>query len=349
MGNHDIVVIGASAGGLEALQELVRALPRAIPASIFAVVHLPYWAESNLARILSRNGSLPARQAQNGELIQRGHIYVAPADHHLILENNRTVVVHGPKENRSRPAIDPLFRSAAIAYGTRVIGVLLSGNLDDGSSGMWQIKHRGGLTVIQDPRQTRFPGMVENALASVQIDHVVALEKMAPLLLRLIKTDTPRPGPTRTSASKHMLIEQKIAKMEDNAQDIYKLGKPSSYVCPECSGTLFEIREGKMERYRCRTGHAYTEGSLIAEQATATEDALWTAMRALREQADLMKGRAGEHPGNSALRKRFNELSKQAEEQAIQVRNIIEKNGKALAGLRDNTEAPGPNGPKIKR
>lgn len=295
------------------------------------VVHLSAQGESRLASILSRAGSLPARQASNGERIEPGRIYVPPPDRHLLLEDGRTVVVRGPKENRSRPAVDPLFRSAAIGCGPRTIGVLLSGNLDDGTAGLWQIKRCGGLAVVQDPKEARFPGMVESALGNVQVDHVVALKDMAALLERLVESPAVWPG--RDSALQGMSIEHRIAKMEDNARDIYEIGKPSAYVCPECGGTLFRIQEGKPKRYRCRTGHAYSEATLIAEETSATEDKLWAGMRALREYADLLKRQAKEHDREAAHSKRLLEVAAQAEDQANQIREIIAKNGRALEDL----------------
>jgi two-component system chemotaxis response regulator CheB len=336
MAHPDIVVIGASAGGVEALQQLVSTLPAALPASVLVVVHVPAWSKNNLAAVLARAGTMPVQQATNGEEIQRGRVYVARADHHLLIEEDRTLVVRGPKENRFRPAVDPLFRSAAIGYGPRAIGVLLSGSLDDGTAGLWQIKRRGGLAVVQDPRDAQFPGMVASALANVEVDHVVPLKEMAALLEKLV--NTPAPAADRERVSKDMSIEQRIAKMEDNAEDIHELGDPSAYVCPECQGTLFRIRDGKPERYRCRTGHAYSARTLIAEDASATEDALWAGMRALREHADLLKQQAEEQAEGSTDRERLLKLAEQAKRQAKQIREMIRDNGRGTEALKEGSK-----------
>jgi two-component system chemotaxis response regulator CheB len=232
MANHDIIVIGASAGGVEALKELVRMLPAQLPAAIFVVLHVSPTIDSNLGTILSRAGTIPAVNAENDKPFQHGRIYVAVADFHLLLENDRMVLVRGPRENRHRPAIDPLFRSAALAHGPRVIGVVLSGVLDDGSIGLWQIERRGGLAVVQDPKDARFADMPRNALDNVDVDYCEPLERLGPLLVRLVKSKAPA-MPKHNASQCH---EPRFVKMEDTIQDICKLRTPSAYVCPECAG-----------------------------------------------------------------------------------------------------------------
>ena len=185
MPTRDIIVIGASAGGIEALMELSAQLPPDLPVSIFAVVHLPSEYPSELASILSRSGRLPAVQASPGEIYCPGHIYVAPPDQHMLLERNRIQLWRGPKENRHRPAINALFRSAAVSHGSRVAGVVLSGALDDGTTGLWWVKKHGGVTVVQDPAEARFPEMVYNALEHVEIDHILPIKKMGELFVSL--------------------------------------------------------------------------------------------------------------------------------------------------------------------
>jgi two-component system, chemotaxis family, protein-glutamate methylesterase/glutaminase len=186
--------------------------------------------------------------------------------------------------------------------------------------------------VVQDPAEARFAGIPENALSHVAVDHVVPIQEMGPLLIDLVKAPVRMPG--KRQIPKSMMIEQKIARMADNSQDIYEIGQPSVYVCPECSGTLFQAREGKLRRYRCRTGHAYSEATLLAERAGATEEALWAAMRALREQGDLLEGRAREQPRGSEESKRWSDLAERARQQANQVRQIIENSGKGVAALK---------------
>jgi two-component system chemotaxis response regulator CheB len=182
---HDIIVIGASAGGVEALQELVRVIPQNLPAAVFVVVHLAAWAPTLLPLLLSRKGALPAQSPNSDELIQPGRIYVAPPDHHMILEDGRVHLWRGPKENLHRPAINTLFRSAAVEHRQRVVGVILTGLLDDGSAGLWWIKRYGGVTVVQDPAEALYPDMVRSALEYVSVDYVVRLSGMGMLLLEL--------------------------------------------------------------------------------------------------------------------------------------------------------------------
>jgi two-component system chemotaxis response regulator CheB len=184
---RDIIVVGASAGGVEALISLVTGLPPDLPAAIFVVLHMPPWARSELPKILSSNGPLPARLAGDNQPFVSGQIYIAPPDHHLLLEKGCTLLWRGPRENRARPAINSLFRSAAGAYGSRVTGVVLSGALDDGSAGLWWIRRQGGAAVVQDPSDAAFPDMPQNALKYVDTAYVAGISEIGPLLARLAR------------------------------------------------------------------------------------------------------------------------------------------------------------------
>ena len=217
MPKHDIIVIGASAGGIEALIELFSVLPQDLPAAVFVVCHLSPQSEGVLPAALSRNGNLRAVNATDREQIIPGRVYVAPPDHHLLVEPGFVRVTQGPKENRFRPAIDPLFRSAAYAYGPRVIGVVLTGALDDGTAGLWAIKERGGLAIVQDPDDALFPSMPLSALTNVQVDYRVPLSEIAPLLVRLVSEPA---GEEEVQAmSDNMGIEVKVA-AEDKLSDM---------------------------------------------------------------------------------------------------------------------------------
>jgi two-component system chemotaxis response regulator CheB len=185
MVGHDIITIGASAGGWEALQELIHYLPEDLPAAIFIAMHMPPYSASVVPDLLTRRGPFPALHPKKGEVIRAGRIFVAPPDHHLLVHRNFVRTVQGPKENKARPAIDPLFRSAAVAYGPRAVGVLLSGKLDDGSAGLRAIKRRGGVTIVQDPAEAAYPDMPRNALTHVEIDHCLRVAEMPSLLERL--------------------------------------------------------------------------------------------------------------------------------------------------------------------
>ena len=289
----NIIVIGASAGGLEALRALVGGLPKDFSASLFIVLHTSPEAPGLLAGILDRSGPLPAVKAKDKERIRPGNIYVAPPDHHLVIEPGLVRVTQGPKENRFRPAIDPLFRSAAQVYGPRTVGVILSGYQDDGTAGLITIKQLGGTAIVQDPRDALVPYMPESALAHVNVDYCVSLEEIAPLLLRLATVAVEDEG--EFQVPKEVQIEVNIAK-EQSAIDagVLTLGQPSNYACPECHGVLLQVKDDKLFRFRCHTGHAYSIESLMADITEKMEDALWNTIRAF-EEGELFMRKAAEH------------------------------------------------------
>jgi two-component system chemotaxis response regulator CheB len=295
MAGKDIIVIGASAGGVEALRTLAAALPGDLPATVFVVQHSSPDAPSVLPLILDRAGALPARHPRDGDPFERGHIYIAPPDHHLLLAPEGVLrVTRGPKENRFRPAVDPLFRSAARAYGTRVVGVVLTGGLDDGTAGLLAIKQRGGTAVVQDPYDARVSSMPLSAVTHVKVDHCLPLVEIAPLLVRLAgETEAERGVPV----SDELDIEVKIA-LENNAVDagVLGLGAPSSYACPDCHGVLLRLKGAGPMRFRCHTGHAYTADSLLAGVTENIDDSLWSSIRAL-EEAEMLLRRLAEHLG----------------------------------------------------
>ncbi|MEJ7617801.1 MAG: chemotaxis protein CheB [Pyrinomonadaceae bacterium] len=285
---RDIVVVGASSGGIEALRTLVGGLPNDFPASLFVVLHVAPQSPGILADILERAGRLPAANARNGERMRPHRIYVASPDHHLVLEPGVVRVTRGPRENRFRPAVDPLFRSAAQVYGPRVTGVILTGGLDDGTAGLWAVKRLGGVAVVQDPQEALAPSMPESALRHVQVDYCLPLAQIAPLLVRLASEPMTEKGAQQVS--EEMDIEVKIAK-EDKALDIgvLKLGAPSHFTCPECHGVLLQLKEGERVRFRCHTGHAYSLDSLLAEIEEMIEESLWSSIRSIDENVMLLQ------------------------------------------------------------
>ena len=283
---RDIVVIGGSAGSVEAVITLARGLPADFPASIFLVIHRGDDGPSLLAELLDRAGPLPAVSAEENQPIERGTIYVVPVDRHLLVGRNHMHVRRGPRENRMRPAVDPLFRSAAAHCSTRVIGVVLSGNLDDGTAGLRAIKRCGGIAVVQQPDDAACPSMPMSALEHVDVDHVVASADLPELLVRLVA----EPRPPEVEAPRDVRIEALIAAQElTTVADQKKLGKLSPLTCPECHGVMYEITEGNLIRYRCHTGHAFTLGSMRSAATEAWEKALYEAMRAQQEQVLLMQ------------------------------------------------------------
>ncbi|WP_210517390.1 chemotaxis protein CheB [Hymenobacter terricola] len=293
--HRDIVVIGASAGGVSALLELVKALPADFPAPIFVVQHVGADSHSILPQLLSSASALPVRHPQNGEIVVPGVIYVARPDYHLLLEGNQVLVTRGPKENRFRPSIDALFRSAAYTFGPRVIGVVLTGYLDDGTSGLWSVQRMGGLAIVQDPADAQAPSMPSNALEYVTADYVVPLAELGSLLVRL--TAEPSPAKPRIPVDQLELlkIELTIAKL-DNAFElgIIERGKLTPFTCPECHGALTQLIEGKLIRYRCHTGHAYTISALLGEVTASVEGLLYQSMRGLEETKMLVHS-LGQH------------------------------------------------------
>lgn len=286
--NFRIIVIGASAGGFEAVSKLVKDLPPDFPAAILIVWHISPDVTGILPEVLNRHGNLPAANAVDGEAIEVGKIYVAPPDYHLLVERGRVRVTKGPKENRFRPAVDPLFRSAAYAYSRRVIGVILSGALDDGTSGLWIIKHRGGVAVVQDPNDAEVPSMPQNALREVAVDYCVPVSKMADLIARLTNEQIEFSG--------DIMEEDKLTEFEINiaAEDkslkmgIMNFGQLSPFACPECHGVLTSLKEVNRVRFRCHTGHAFSADSLLASITANIEDTLWSAIRGIDESVMLL-------------------------------------------------------------
>jgi two-component system, chemotaxis family, protein-glutamate methylesterase/glutaminase len=267
MAKHDIVVIGASAGGVEALQELVKQLPADFPASVFVVLHIPARSRSYLPELLSRSGRLRAVHPADGEPIQPGRIYVAPPDHHLIVEKDHVHLSMGPKEQHHRPCINVLFRSAALAYGERVAGVVLTGELDDGTAGLWEVSRRGGVAVVQNPETAAFPSMPLSALREVEAEYVANLDEMGSLLTRLA---------SNAKVAEH--AEFKETHMAPHLTDL---------TCPDCRGTIWEIQRERGSEFRCRVGHTFSPLNMLSGHFAVEEKALYQAIVALEEGASL--------------------------------------------------------------
>jgi two-component system, chemotaxis family, protein-glutamate methylesterase/glutaminase len=319
---HDIITIGASAGGVETLISLVRGLPFNLPAAIFVVVHFPPHSSSLLPDILNSNSSLPAGHAQHGELIQTGRIYVATSDYHLLVRRGAIHIVRGPRENHCRPAIDPLFRSAALAYGPRVIGVILSGTLGDGTAGLFAVKEQGGIAIVQDPQDALFPEMPRNAMSYVQCDYVVPVADLADLLIRL----SHEPVEEISMVSNDMEKESAVAEIDLAAiENQEKPGVPSTFACPDCGDTLWELQDGELLRFRCRTGHAFSSESLLAVQNEALEGALWAALRGLEENAALAQRVAARTRASrlDLAADKLEQQAKKAQEQAAIIRQLL--------------------------
>lgn len=321
MAAQRIVVVGASSGGIEALRILAATLPADFPAAICVVVHTSPQSPGLLDSILTRAGALPAVVAEDRARIRPGRIYVPPPDHHLLVEPGVLRLSKGPRENRFRPAVDPLFRSAAQVYGPGAVGVVLTGNLDDGTAGLWAIKQLGGVTIVQDPDEALFPSMPRAALAGVRVDHVVRLQELGPLLVRLLGAQPE----VRMPHDECIDIEAAIASGRNAVEaGVEQIGEPSSFACPECHGVLLRMKQDGPTRFRCHTGHAYSAASLSAAVNEGIEEALWIAVRALEEGALLMRHLAthadGDHADDRASA--FTALASDAHRQSEMVREV---------------------------
>ncbi|MES2524797.1 MAG: chemotaxis protein CheB [Gemmatimonadota bacterium] len=286
---RDIIVVGASAGGVEAVSDLLAELPPDLTAALLVVVHTSPVGRGLLPQVLQRKSRLPVEHGEDGETVRPGHVYVARPDHHLVVSGGRMHVTRGPRENHTRPAIDPLFRSVALAYGQRVIAVVLTGMLHDGSAGLHAVRLCGGTCIVQDPDDAVHGDMPRNAMRMVTPHHVVRRHDLPALLVQLVQEpimiDAPVP-----EARKHVEIETRIA-LGENAMNagVMSLGPASPYTCPECHGVLLQLNEEGFVRFRCHTGHAYTVESLLATGATAIEDALWNSVRSIEERVMLLR------------------------------------------------------------
>jgi two-component system, chemotaxis family, protein-glutamate methylesterase/glutaminase len=323
MARKDIVVVGASAGGMEALQNLVSRLPREFPASLFVVWHLAPGAKSILPQILSKAGPLKAVHPADGDPIEPGRIYVAPNDHHMLLEKGYVRIARGPKENRFRPAIDPLFRSAAYVYGPRAVGVVLTGALDDGTAGLWTIKLRGGTAIVQEPAEALIRSMPLNALDNVAVDHKLPAAQIGELLGRLVREPAPAAPRVATEEDEKTRREIRIAREHDALEEgSLQLGEFSPFTCPECHGVLSMLREGKIVRFRCHTGHAFSADTLLTSNGEELEARLWDALRASDESVFLLN-RLGEEfvkAGNTAAAEKCFDEAREAHERLRPVR-----------------------------
>lgn len=322
MPNHDIICFGASAGGLEALRTIIGAWEKPIPAAIFVVIHSPSDAKSALPYILTRTDTIPAGHPSDRDSIEIGRIYAAPPDYHLLIQDSMVRLTKDAKENLMRPAVDPLFRTAATQYGPRTVGVVLSGNLDDGTSGLMAIKRHGGVTIVQDPEEAAWPGMPRSAIDFGAADFVLPAAEISEKLWALAHTPVVegRLGAVEDDREIDVIAQDVRSQVRGERQD-----RPSTLVCPDCGGVMWEMKDGELIRYRCHVGHAMSPESLSQGITDRTEEALWTAVRSLQEKAMLHRRIASltsgkRHPDKLAEAER---LADEAEEQANAVLNLL--------------------------
>lgn len=326
MQKRNIIVIGASAGGFEVIQRLVADLPAALDASLFIVWHMAPTIRGMLPQVLSQLTPIPVAHAVHNEPILTNRIYIAPPDHHMLVENGRVLVTHGPKENRFRPAVDPLFRSAAYAFGNRVIGVILSGALDDGTAGLWTIKQRGGLALVQDPADAQVPSMPQSAIRDVSTDYIVPVAQLAALLTRLVDQPVPPQSAVTLEGDDKLSAELRVAAEDDAfAINIQQYGELSPFACPDCHGVLTRFNEGHRIRFRCHTGHAYSAEALLAAITEHIEGSLYQTMRGMDENVMLLN-QLGDHVAEAnqpQLAARYFQQARQAQERSGLIRQAV--------------------------
>jgi two-component system, chemotaxis family, protein-glutamate methylesterase/glutaminase len=287
---RDIIAIGTSAGGMEVLDELIGQLPTDLPASIFIVQHMaPHNTAVALLRRLGRHKAFACKLADHGEVFKPGRIYIARPDYHLLVKETTLLVTKGARENRYRPGIDPMFRSAAVTHGPRVIGVILTGMLDDGTAGMIAIKKCGGVTVVQDPKDAAYPDMPQSVLQNVKVDHCVPISEMGRLLEELTHAQARKRFQIPRDISTEAAIAERVL---SDVAEVNGLGDQVPYNCPNCGGVLWEVDSPDVQRYRCHTGHSFTAASLLVSQSEKIEETLWISLRMFEERKNLLNNMA---------------------------------------------------------
>lgn len=340
MARRDLVVVGASAGGVEALRVLLGGLPPDFAAAMLVVLHMPRAGRSALPEILDRSCLLPVHRAVDGAPLRPGTVTVAVPDSHLMVVGDRLLLSRGPRENGHRPAVDVLFRTAARAAGPRVVAVVLSGALDDGTAGMIAVRQRGGVGVAQEPEDAIYASMPTHAIEVASADHVAPVAKMGSLLVDLVTEETTAAAPAVSG-----LMDKEAAMAEFDAaalSDDDRPGTPSGFGCPSCHGALFTITEGGMERYRCRVGHAWSPEALAAEQSEALEGALWMALRGLEERAalSLRMGQRAQERGHTHTARTFRQRHDEAQEAALLIRRLLQSGELDGGALPDEVGEP---------
>ena len=337
---HNIIVVGTSAGGMEALDDLIGQLSTDLPASIFIVQHMaPESTGEALLHRLRKHKSFGCQLAKNGQPFKPGRIYIAPPDNHLLVKKRTLLVTKGARENRSRPGIDPLFRSAAVTHGPSVVGVVLTGMLDDGTAGLIAIKRCGGVTVVQDPKEAAYPAMPQSALGNLKVDYCVPLSEMGGLLDKLTYERPRNHGAVPADVRTEAVIAERI--LSDVAQ-VNELGNQVPYNCPNCGGVLWEMDHPDVRRFRCHTGHSFTESALLTSQSE--EETLWTSLRTFEERKNLLNIMAATSPekGKSRIAQRARETQIPIERIKAMVQASQQKSGRrTLAHVDELMAQPG--------
>ncbi|WP_045689159.1 chemotaxis protein CheB [Hymenobacter sp. AT01-02] len=331
-----VIVIGTSAGGMPALVRLVAQLPAGLPAAVLVVQHLaPESSGLPLIERLNQYSTIQCKLAKHGEPLREGTLYLAPADRHLLVKEQQVLVTKGPRENNYRPAADALFRSAAVAYGPNVVGVVLTGMLHDGTAGLDFVKRCGGIAVVQDPVDAEFPSMPESALRNVDVDYVLPLDMMGKVLVELVGMPTSH-EPGSESIPEDLKIEAAIAeRIVGTTEEVNKLGQPVPLTCPDCGGSLWEIKHGNVLRYRCHTGHAFTANALLDKSQKSMEETLWVALRMMEERKNLLSSMAT-HGNSQAWNTQQAQRLEETKQHVNRLREFL-LNGQAHTGRPDGS------------
>lgn len=338
MSKRAVVVIGASAGGVEALRRVFAGVPETFAGAICVVLHVRAHAPSVLPAILTRAGHLAVRHAQDGDPLEPGAVVVGPPDYHLLVEEGRVRLWKGPHENRQRPAVDALFRSAAAAYGSATVGVVLSGALDDGAAGLGAIKAAGGVAIVQSPGDAAVPDMPRNALEFVAVDYAVPADDIGPLLARLVGEEREEVAALHLRPSPLVSTQSAINPPRHATNGSRELAE---LTCPDCNGNLWEFTEGEVPRFECRVGHSYSLESLLAAQDESVERALWAGVRSLEENAALSRrlGRDAQRRGHPRSVRHFTERAARTEESVRVLRRLLERDRVTVASPVDDDAA----------
>jgi two-component system chemotaxis response regulator CheB len=327
MANRDVLAIGTSAGGVEALIFLAKSLPRQFPAALIVTIHLPSHAASTLDEVLNRSGPLPAQFARDGDVLKKGRIFIAPPDRHLLVDGERLSLGEGPRENNSRPAIDPMLRSTALCCGARAVGVVLTGTLGDGASGLWALRQGGGIAVVQDPKDAAFSEMPMTALNRAKPDHVVRLADMPRLLESLVHQPAGEPRPLPRSIKYEVDIARSGTSGMDNIEKMDGIGRRSVLASPDCGGVTWKIGEEDLLRYRCHVGHTYTAEVMSLALDESLRRVLASALRALEERVALARKLHGQavDSGHRLLAQTWADRAREFEREMDTIRGSIRR------------------------
>ncbi|WP_181304028.1 chemotaxis protein CheB [Rufibacter sp. XAAS-G3-1] len=330
--HHDIIVIGTSAGGMAVLCELMEQLPADLPASIFIVQHLARNSNSDvLVDRLNKTSKLICQVAAHEQTIEHGNVYFVPQDHHLLLQKGRMLVTKGPRENLFRPAIDPLFRSAAAAYGPRVIGIVLTGMLQDGTVGMEMIKRSGGITLVQHPEEAEYPDMPLSVLNEIEVDYVVSVAEMGQLLQELVFVPASSSAEVPEDVTYEATIAERLMLDTGEIEDTELMGPRSQFSCPSCGGALWEVTKGNVTHFRCHVGHAFTPDAYLNANVESIEETLWIAMRMLEERRTMLSALADQdkRKGHNTWSEAQEERAQELKQHIARIRHLLMANANA--------------------